>query len=118
MAYSFQVSFSTFQEIIDDCKPLQNILNSNEIFEFESLSKLCDYLEEKREAIESNTLIDSMKMSSSKAKVHQLKESRFKGDKKLVDSFVITSVNKLAILTYQKKESGGKFNFIWAEYLN
>jgi hypothetical protein len=69
-----------------------------------------------------------MKLSSSKAKLQQLKESRFKGEKRMVDSFVITGVNKLVILTYQKKESGqevrhprsgsGKFNFIWAEYLN
>lgn len=118
MAYSVQISFSRFQEIVDECKPLQAILNSDVIFEIESLSKLWDYLEEKRDAIESNILIDSMKLSASKSKVQHLKETRFKGEKKLVDSFVITSVNKLAILTYQKKELEGKFNFIWAEYLN
>ena len=118
MAYSVQISFSRYQENLDACKPLQAILNSDDLFEIESLANLKDYLEEKRDAIEANTCIDPMKLSSSKAKVQQLKESRFKGEKKLVDSFVITGVNKLVILTYQKKESGGKFNFIWAEYLN
>jgi hypothetical protein len=118
MAYSVQISFSRYQEIVDECKPLQNILNSDDLFEIESLANLKDYLEEKRDAIEANTYIDSMRMSASKTKVQQLKESRFKGEKKMVDSFVITGVNKLVILTYQKKESGGKFNFIWAEYLN
>ena len=118
MTYSVQISFSKYQEIIDECKPLHNILNSNEIFEIESLANLKDYLEEKIDAIESNTYIDSMKLSASRDKVYKLKESRFKGEKKLVDSFVITSVSKLLILTYQKKESGGKFNLVWAEYLN
>ncbi len=118
MVYSIHISFSRYQEIVDACKPLQAILNGDDLFEIESLANLKDYLEEKKDAIEANTCIDPMKLSSSKAKVQQLKESRFKGDKRMVDSFVITSVNKLAILTYQKKESGGKFNFIWAEYLN
>ena len=129
MTYSVQISFRRYQEIIDACKPLQEILNGDDLFEIESLANLKDYLEEKRDAIEANTCVDPMKLSSSKAKVQQLKESRFKGDKRMVDSFVITGVNKLVILTYQKKESGlevrhphsgsgGKFNFIWAEYLN
>jgi hypothetical protein len=113
MTYSVQISFSKYQEIVDECKILHNILNSNEIFEIESLANLKDYLEEKIEAIESNTYIDSMKLSASRDKVYKLKESRFKGEKKLVDSFVITSVNKMLILTYQKKDSGGKFNLVW-----
>ena len=118
MVSSVQISFGDLQEIIDECGGLQKILDSNEVFDFASLTTLCDYLEEKRQAIDSNILIDPMKMLSSRTKVQQLKESRFKGEKKLVDSFVLTSVNKLAILTYQKKETGGTFKFIWAEYLN
>ena len=118
MTYSVQISFSKYQEIIDDCEPLHTILNSDEIFEIESLANLKDYLEEKIDAIESNMCIDSMKLPASRDKIHKLKETRFKGEKKLVDSFVITSVNKLVILTYQKKDSGGKFNLVWAEYLN
>jgi hypothetical protein len=118
MTYSLQLSFNTFDSFIEECKPLQKILNSGELFDFESLSKLCDYLQEKRDAIESSTFVESSRISSAKSKVQQLKETRFKGHKQLVDSFVITSVNKLAILIYQQKEEGGKFNFIWSEYLN
>ncbi len=116
MTYSVQISFSKYQEIIDECKSLHTILNSKEMFEIESLANLKDYLEEKIDAIESNKYIDSMKLPASRDKIHRLKESRFKGEKKMVDSFVITSVNKMLILTYQKKESGGKFNLVWVEY--
>ena len=99
------VSFEAFQPFLEECKVLQTILETKGPFDLESLSTLCDYLQQKR---------DNLALEAKQSpKVQQLKATRFKGHKQLVDAFLEPSVQKLCILTFSTKNGNGKFSYSW-----
>jgi hypothetical protein len=109
MSFKLSVVFDKYKHIIKD--NIKEILqDETNIFCLESLSHLCDFLDEKLYSIEEKLASDVESIPEAFNRLQQLKLRRFK-NAQIADVFINTYVNRLVVLSVQTKNSITKFDY-------
>lgn len=112
---NISLHLDSYESVLNDIPDIKLILeNTNQSISLKSLSQLYDYLEAYQHC-QSRQLMSSPNDVSLATKRLQ-KISLQRDYKQIISAFIDTSVNKLAVLSYQEKNDQSKFNFIWLEY--
>jgi len=115
MSFKLNVVFDKYENIIED--NIKEILqDETNIFSLESLSHLCDFLDQKFCSIEEKCASNVESIPEAFNKLQQLKIRRFK-NAQIADAFVDTSVNRLIVLSIQNKNSIIKFDYHFLNFL-
>jgi len=115
MNFKVNVISDKYENILED-NINQLLQDETSIFSLESLSHLCDFLDQKFCSIEEKCASNVESIPEAFNKLQQLKIRRFK-NAQIADAFVDTSVNRLIVLSIQNKNSIIKFDYHFLNFL-
>jgi len=115
MNFKLNVISDKYENVLED-NVKQLLQDESHTFSLESLSHLCDFLDQKFCSIEDKSASSVESIPEAFNKLQQLKIRRFK-NAQIIDSFVDTSVNRLVVLTLRTKNSITIFDYHFLNFL-